>query len=127
VSRFLFPPTTSGSRTKFYSSVALFAFALLAHSKYQNSCLATIGPPRIHPYGIAGLAFAVRILNNWRHGLYIFFGWLFRGFRTQVPRQQHGHILRQGYLVILVYISFNLARRNSGKKSGSVRRSWCRF
>src|SRR5215470_10054565 len=27
--------------------------------------------------GFGALAFAIKILNNWRQGLYIFFGWLF--------------------------------------------------
>jgi hypothetical protein len=45
--------------------------------------------------GFVGLVFAIRILNNWRDGLYIFFGWLF--FEDDLPRQQRGHLFCQGY------------------------------
>jgi hypothetical protein len=75
VSRFFISPTASGSRTKFYWSVALFVLALLVALEISQFVLTddwkSLGFMVI---GIAGLAFAVRILNNWRHGLYIFFG-----------------------------------------------------
>ena len=68
MSRFFISPTAAGSRTKFYSSVALFVLALLVAFEISQFVLAddwkSLGFIVI---GIAGLAFAVR-LNNWRHG-----------------------------------------------------------
>jgi hypothetical protein len=118
VSRFFVSPTTAGSRTKFYSSVALFVFALLAAFEISDFVLANdwtaLGFIVI---GIAGLAFAVRILNNWRHGLYIFFGWLFfEDFARKFLGNNMVIYFAKDILVILVYISFNLARRNSREK-----------
>ena len=118
MSRFFISPATSGSRTKFYSSVALFVFALLAAFEISDFVLASdwtaLGFIVI---GIAGLAFAVRILNNWRHGLYIFFGWLFfEDFARKFLGNNMVIYFAKDILVILVYISFNLARRNSREK-----------
>jgi hypothetical protein len=115
VSRFFISPTTSGSRTKFYSSVALFVFALLAAFEISQFVLINdwtgLGFIVI---GIAGLAFAVRILNNWRHGLYIFFGWLFfEDFARKFLGNNMVIYFAKDVLVILVYISFYLARRKS--------------
>jgi hypothetical protein len=118
VSRFFISPTTSGSRTKFYWSVALFVFALLAAFEISEfvlnddwTALAFI------VIGVAGLAFAVRILNNWRHGLYIFFGWLFfEDFARKFLGNNMVIYFAKDILVILVYISFNLARRNAREK-----------
>ena len=48
--------------------------------------------------GIAGCAFIIKILNNWRQGLYIFFAWLFvEDFAPEISWQQHGHVFRQGF------------------------------
>ena len=118
MSRFFISPTTSGSRTKFYSSVALFVFALLAAFEISQFVLTNdwtaLGFIVI---GIAGLAFAVRILNNWRHGLYIFFGWLFfEDFARKFLGNNMVIYFAKDILVILVYISFYLARRNSREK-----------
>ena len=67
--------------------------------------------------GIAGLAFAVRILNNWRHGLYIFFGWLFfEDFARKFLGNNMAIYFAKDILVALVYISFFTARRNSNEK-----------
>jgi hypothetical protein len=118
VSRFFISPTTSGSRTKFYSSVALFVFALLAAFEISDFVLANDWTALAFiVIGIAGLAFAVRILNNWRHGLYIFFGWLFfEDFARKFLGNNMVIYFAKDILVILVYISFNLARRNSREK-----------
>jgi hypothetical protein len=118
VSRFFVSPTTSGSRTKFYSSVALFVFALLAAFEISQFVLTNdwtgLGFIVI---GIAGLAVAVRILNNWRDGLYIFFGWLFfEDFARKFLGNNMVIYFAKDVLVILVYISFYTARRNSNEK-----------
>jgi hypothetical protein len=118
VSRFFISPTTSGSRAKFYSSVALFVFALLAAFEISQFVLTndwnSLG---FIVVGIAGLAFAVRILNNWRHGLYIFFGWLFfEDFARKFLGNNMVIYFAKDILVILVYMSFYLARRNSNEK-----------
>jgi hypothetical protein len=60
----------------------------------------------------AGLAFAIKILNNWRHGLYIFFGWLFfEDFARKYLGNNMAVYFAKDFLVILVYISFFAARR----------------
>jgi len=68
--------------------------------------------------GIVGLVFAVKILNNWRHGLYIFFGWL---FVEDFARKHLGNNMMiyfaKDILVLLVYLSFFLARRNRKEKA----------
>ena len=61
---------------------------------------------------LAGLAVAVKILNDWRQGLYIFFGWLF--FEDLVRKYLGNNMVvyfAKDFLVILVYISFFAARR----------------
>jgi hypothetical protein len=60
----------------------------------------------------AGLAFAIKILNNWRQGLYIFFGWLFfEDFARKYLGNNMVVYFAKDFLVILVYISFFAARR----------------
>jgi hypothetical protein len=61
---------------------------------------------------LAGLAVAVRVLNDWRQGLYIFFGWLF--FEDLVRKYLGNNMavyFAKDFLLILVYISFFAARR----------------
>src|SRR5882762_578834 len=64
-----------------------------------------------------GTAAAVAILNNWRKGLYFFFGWL---FFEDLARKYLGNnmavFFAKDVLVILIYISFYLARRNKREK-----------
>ena len=68
--------------------------------------------------GIAGLAFAIRILNNWRQGLYIFFGWLFfADFARKYLGNNMAIYFAKDFLVLLVYVSFLLVRRNSREKT----------
>src|SRR5207249_3061963 len=68
--------------------------------------------------GIAGLALAVKILNNWRHGLYIFFGWLFmEDFARKYLGNNMVIYFAKDILVILVYLSFYLARRNKKERA----------
>jgi hypothetical protein len=65
VSRFFISPTAAGSRTKFYSSVAPFVLALLVAFEISQFVLnddwKSLGFIVI---GIAGWAFAVRILTT---------------------------------------------------------------
>lgn len=67
------------------------------------------------------LAVAVRILNNWRQGLYIFFGWL---FFEDIVRKYLGNNMAiyfaKDFLVLLVYVSFYSARRKK-RESASFR------
>jgi hypothetical protein len=66
---------------------------------------------------VVGLIFAMRILNNWRDGLYIFFGWLFfEDFARKYLGNNMAIYFAKDLLVILIYISFYLARRR--KKEG---------
>ena len=119
MSRFLKSPSNVGSRTKFYSAIALFVFALLAAFEISQFVLENdwnaLG---LIVIGIAGLAFAIRILNNWRQGLYIFFGWLFfEDFARKYLGNNMAIYFAKDFLVILVYVSFLLARRNSREKT----------
>jgi len=86
LSRFLPAPNTHGPRPKFYTGIALFVFALLTAFEISQFVLASDwNSLAFIVIGVAGLAFAIRILNNWRHGLYIFFGWLFfEGFARKL-------------------------------------------
>ncbi len=62
--------------------------------------------------GFAGLAFAIKILNDWRRGLFIFFGWLFfEDFARKYLGNNMAVYFAKDFLVILVYISFFTARR----------------
>lgn len=59
-----------------------------------------------------GVAFAVKILGNWRQGFYIFFGWLFfEDFARKYLGNNPVMFFAKDFLVILVYISYYLARR----------------
>jgi hypothetical protein len=62
--------------------------------------------------GFGALAFAIKILNNWRQGLYIFFGWLFfEDFARKYLGNNMGIYFAKDFLVVLVYISFFAACR----------------
>lgn len=62
--------------------------------------------------GFGALAFAIKILNNWRQGLYIFFGWLFfEDFVRKYLGNNMAIYFAKDFLVVLVYISFFAARR----------------
>ena len=61
----------------------------------------------------AGIVFAVRILKNWRQGLYIFFGWLFvEDFVRKYLGNNMVIYFAKDFLVILIYISFYSERRH---------------
>jgi hypothetical protein len=63
--------------------------------------------------GSGAMVAVVTILNDWRKGLYLFFGWL---FVEDLARKYLGNnmaiFFAKDFLVILVYISFFNARRN---------------
>ena len=60
-----------------------------------------------------GGAVVVKILNNWRQGLYIFFGWLFfEDFARKFLGNNMAVYFAKDLLVILVYISFFRQRKN---------------
>src|SRR5262245_36034023 len=62
--------------------------------------------------GFVGLAVALKILNDWRQGLYIFFGWLFfEDFARKYLGNNMAVYFAKDFLLILVYISFFAARR----------------
>jgi len=62
--------------------------------------------------GFGALTFAIKILNNWRQGLYIFFAWLFfEDFTRKYLGNNMVIYFAKDFLVILVYISFLAARR----------------
>lgn len=62
--------------------------------------------------GLCAMAFAIKILNNWRQGLYIFFGWLFfEDFARKYLGNNMVVYFAKDFLLILVYISFFAARR----------------
>jgi hypothetical protein len=88
------------------------------HSKYHNSCSTTIGKSLgFIVIGIAGLACAVRLLNNWRHGLYIFFGWLFfEDFARKFVANNMVIYCAKDILVILFYISLRRAQLKASQK-----------
>jgi hypothetical protein len=106
--------SSSGARAKSLTTIGLFVVALIVAYEASQFILAddwkSLGLVVI---GFAGMAFAIRILNNWRQGLYIFFGWL---FVEDLARKYLGNNMAiyfaKDILVILVYISFYLARRN---------------
>jgi len=101
------------ARTKLLTGIGLFIGALFAANATSQFVLAGdwkgLGLITI---GFVGLAFAIRILNNWRHGLYIFFGWLFiEDFARKYLGNNMAVFFAKDIIVILVYMSFYIARR----------------
>jgi hypothetical protein len=67
---------------------------------------------------IVGIAFALKIVNNWRQGLYIFFGWLFiEDFVRKYLGNNMVIYFGKDILVLLVYLSFFRSRRNRQEDS----------
>jgi hypothetical protein len=104
----------SHARNKSFTSIAFFVVALIA--AYGVSQLVLVNDWKSLAFvliGVAGVVFAIKILNNWRQGLYIFFGWL---FVEDLARKYLGNnmavFFAKDVLVVLVYISFYMARRN---------------
>ena len=110
------------ARTKLLTGIGLFIGALFAANATSQFVLEGdwkgLGLIAI---GFAGLAFAIRILNNWREGLYIFFGWLFvEDFARKYLGNNMAVFFAKDVLVILVYMSFYIARRK-GKVQATFR------
>src|SRR5579862_8723663 len=62
--------------------------------------------------GCVLFAFVIRILANWRQGLYIFFGWLFfEDFFRKYLGNNMAIYFAKDVLVLLVFLSFYLDRR----------------
>jgi hypothetical protein len=101
------------ARSKLLTGIGLFIGALFAAK--ATSELVLEGDWKglgLIAIGFAGLAFAIKILNNWRQGLYIFFGWLFfEDFARKYLGNNMAVFFAKDVLVILVYMSFYIARR----------------
>ena len=113
--RFLSFPETGEPRNKSLISAVLVVGGLIVAYFSAQLVLAddwkTLG---LIALAIACLAFAVKILNNWRQGLYIFFAWLFfEDFARKYLGNNMAVYFAKDFLVILVYISFFAARRRS--------------
>ncbi len=108
-----------GRQSKLISTLVFLLFGSFAAYEISQYLLAndwdSLG---LMAVGLAGLAFAVKILNDWRQGLYIFFGWL---FFEDLARKYLGNnpaiFFAKDVLVILVYVSFYLARRGKKEKA----------
>ena len=62
--------------------------------------------------GCVLFAFVIKILANWRQGLYIFFGWLFfEDFFRKYLGNNMAIFFTKDVLVLLVFLSFSLNRR----------------
>jgi hypothetical protein len=98
---------------KLLTTVAvLLAGQLLAYAAAQLVLENDLKVLAMIAMGLAGMVVAVRILNNWRHGLYIFFGWLFfEDFVRKYLGNNMAVFFVKDALVVLVYISFFAARR----------------
>jgi hypothetical protein len=107
------------SRTKYLSAVVILLVALIGAYQASNSVLANDWTGSIFVViAVVGVAFAVRILKNWRQGLYIFFGWLFlEDFVRKYMGNNMVIYFAKDLLVILVYISFYSERRNKKQKA----------
>ena len=98
---------------KLLTTAAVFLSGLLlAHFAAQLVLENNLTALAMIVMGFVGLAVAVRILNNWRQGLYIFFGWLFvEDFVRKYLGNNMAIYFAKDILVVLVYISFFAARR----------------
>lgn len=106
------------SRTKSFSAVVIFLVGLIG--AYQASMYVLANDWSGLAYvviAVAGVAFAVRILKNWRQGLYIFFGWLFiEDFVRKYLGNNMVIYFAKDFLVLLIYISFFSERRRRKHK-----------
>jgi hypothetical protein len=112
VQGFLSFPGTGDARNKSFLTVVLLLGGLVAACVSAQLVLAddwkTLG---LIALGFACLAFPVKILNNWRQGLYIFFAWLF--FADSVREYLGNHMtvcFAQVYLWILPGVLFRLPK-----------------
>jgi len=110
----LFALTASGgSKKKLLSSIAFFVVAVLVAYEAGQIILANdLSVFALFGIGVAGIVFAIKILNNWRQGLYIFFGWLFvEDFARKYLGNNLAVFFAKDVLVVLVYLSFYAEER----------------
>lgn len=112
-------PRAIGAHTKLLSTLGVFAFALFAaygtSQLVLDNDLTSLG---FIVMALVGAAVAIRVLNNWRDGLYIFFGWLFfEDFLRKYLGNNMAIYFAKDILVVLVYISFYISRRNRTEKT----------
>jgi hypothetical protein len=101
------------------SSIAFFVVAILAACVAGQIILANdLSIFALFAIGVVGIVFAIKILNNWRQGLYIFFGWLFvEDFARKYLGNNLAIFFAKDILVVLVYLSFYVERRNRKEKA----------
>ncbi len=113
------PGFSRESRTKILSAFVIFGGGLFA--AYQASMYVLANDWKGLTFvaiAAAGVVFAVRILKNWRQGLYIFFAWLFvEDFVRKYLGNNMVVYFAKDFLVILIYISFYSERRNRKEKA----------
>jgi hypothetical protein len=112
VQRFLSFPEAGDSRNKSLVTVVLLLGGLIAAYVSEQLVLAddckTLG---LIALGFACLACAVKILNNWRQGLYIFFAWLiFAGSAREYLGNNVAVCFAKAYLWILIGVLFRLPK-----------------
>lgn len=112
-------PRAIDAHTKVLSTVGVFAFALFAAYEISQLVLADdLTSLGIIVMALVGAAVAIRVLNNWRDGLYIFFGWLFfEDFFRKYLGNNMAIFFAKDILVVLVYLSFYISRRNRTEKA----------
>jgi hypothetical protein len=119
VFRFFVPTTAGGSKPKFFSAIVFCIAALLV--AYEAAQIILANDWNIFALvgiGTIGMVCAIKILNNWRDGLYIFFGWLFvEDFARKYLGNNLAMFFAKDILVVLVYISFYAARRSGEEKA----------
>jgi hypothetical protein len=119
VFRFFVPTRAGGSKPKFFSAIVFCIVAVLV--AYEAAQIILANDWNIFALvgiGTIGMVCAVKILNNWRDGLYIFFGWLFvEDFARKYLGNNLAMFFAKDILVVLVYISFYAARRSGEEKA----------
>jgi hypothetical protein len=110
--------TAGGSKGKFFSSIVFFVVAILVAYGAGHIILANdLKIFALFGIGVLGIVFAIKILNNWRHGLYIFFGWLFvEDFARKFLGNNMAIFFAKDILAVLVYISFFAARKDGKER-----------
>jgi hypothetical protein len=106
------------SRTKFLSAIVILVSGLIGAYQASEYILANDWSGLTYVViAVAGVIFALRILRDWRQGLYIFFAWLFiEDFVRKYLGNNMIIYFAKDFLVILIYISFYSERRNLRQK-----------
>src|SRR5215467_12356874 len=106
------------ARIKALSAIAVFVVAVLAANMMSQLVLSEdwkgLGRFAI---AVGAIIFAVKILTNWRQGLYIFFAWLFfEDFARKYLGNNAAIFFAKDFLVVLIYVSFFLAKLKGKEK-----------